>query len=165
MTFNPDIHRRRSLRLRDYDYTQSGAYLITICTKDRESLYGYVTAGQMCLNEYGRIVAKCWGGLADRYPRVTLDAFVVMHNHVHGIIALTDDNAPLVGACPRPTLVPDDPPGRAGFKPAPTKKYDLPEIVCGFKAFSSRQVNQTRETPGVPVWQRSYYERVIRNES
>ena len=165
MTFDPDKHHRRSIRLRDYDYAYPGAYFITICTKDRETLFGRVTAGQMCPNEYGRIVTKCWDGLSDHYPRVILDAFVVMPNHVHGIIALTDDNAPLVGAGLRPALVSDVPPGWADFKPAPTKEHGLPEIVRGFKAFSSRLVNKTRETPGVPVWQRSYYERVIRNES
>ena len=82
------------------------------------------------------------------YRHVALDEFVVMPNHTHGIIVLTA----LVGA---------------GFKPAPTttRRHALPEIVRGFKTFSSRRINEIRHTPGAPVWQRNYFERVIRNDN
>ena len=88
-----------------------------------------------------------WFDLPNHYAHVRLDAFVIMPNHVHGVIVLTE-----VGA---------------GLKPAPTvvaKRHGLPEIVRGFKTFSSRRINELRGTPGTPVWQRNYYEHVIRGE-
>ena len=107
--------------------------------------------GEMRLNEFGEMVKRSWDDLVSHYHRVTLDAFVVMPNHVHGIIVLDQED---VGA---------------GFNPAPTdhgftKRHGLGEIVRGFKTFSARRINQTRATPGTAVWQRNYYEHVIRNE-
>jgi len=100
----------------------------------------------MLLNEFGQIVTKCWYDLTNHYAEITLDAFIVMPNHIHCIIVINND----VGA---------------GFKPAPTdKRHGLSEIVRAFKAFSSRYINQIRNTPGIPVWQRNYYEHVIRTE-
>ena len=147
MNYDPDKHHRRSIRLRGYDYEQAGAYFTTICIHDRRSMFGEVEHEQMRLNPYGHIVTECWCDLVKHYPNVELDAFVVMPNHVHGIIVLTDDDN--VGA---------------GLKPAPTGRHGLPEIVRAFKTFSARRINQMRNTPGVPVWQRNYYEHVIRNE-
>ncbi|MGQ9928667.1 MAG: transposase, partial [Chloroflexaceae bacterium] len=96
---------RRSIRLKGYDYAQAGAYFVTICTQNRECLFGEVVNGEMRLNTYGAAVLGAWQDLPNHYPNVTLDAFVVMPNHVHGIIVLTTDDA-TVGA---------------GFKPAPTQ--------------------------------------------
>ena len=151
MRYNPDKHRRRSIRLRDYNYAQAGAYFVTICSRDRGFLFGEIMDGEMRLNVYGQLVLECWDDLVNHYRHIELDAFVVMPNHVHGIIIL-------------------NPPVGAGFKPAPTHGesapiHGLPEIVRGFKTFSSRRINQLRETAGQPVWQRSYYEHIIRNES
>jgi len=99
------------------------------------------------LNDLGKIVDKCWDDLPNHYPHIELDTFVIMPNHIHGIIMLHDD----VGA---------------GLKPAPTRKrHGLPEIVRAFKTFSSRHINQIRDTTGTPVWQRNYYEHVIRDET
>ena len=96
------------------------------------------------MNRCGDVVLSCWADIPDHYSTVTLDLFVVMPNHVHGIIILTD-----VGA---------------GLKPAPTKRNPLSEIVRAFKTFSARRINEYRNTAGSPVWQRNYYEHVIRNE-
>ncbi|GIV83933.1 MAG: hypothetical protein KatS3mg052_0940 [Candidatus Roseilinea sp.] len=140
---------RRSIRLKGYDYSQAGAYFITICTKDRACLFGEVVNGEMRLNALGQIVHGVWNNLPNHYAGVEMDAFVVMPNHVHGIVVI-------VGA---------------GFKPAPTTttaptttRHGLPEIVRQFKTFSARRINEMRGTPGVSVWQRNYYEHIIRNE-
>jgi REP element-mobilizing transposase RayT len=126
-----------------YDYTQPGAYFVTICTRDRVCLFGEVVGGQMQLNELGRLVEWTWQDLSNHVANIVLDAFVVMPNHVHGIIII-------VGA---------------GSEPAPTtKQYGLPEIVRQFKTFSALRINEQRGTPGAPVWQRNYYEHIIRTE-
>lgn len=149
--YNPDIHHRHSIRLKDYDYSKAGAYFVTACAWRRECLFGDVVDGEMKLNGYGNIVQACWDDLPYHYPRVVLDVFTMMPNHVHGVIVLND--APLVGA---------------GFNPAPTntivKRHGLSEIMRVFKTFSSRRINALRNNPGHPVWQRNYYEHVIRTE-
>ena len=142
--------RRRSIRLRHYDYSRAGAYFITVCTRNKECLLGDVVAGRMYLNEVGRLAQAAWEELPLHYSHVDLDVWTIMPNHVHGIVVLTD-----VGA---------------GFKPAPTNsdsdavRHGLPEVVRAFKTFSARHINAFRGTVGRPFWQRDYYEHVIRNE-
>ncbi len=150
MSYNSEKHHRRSIRLKGYDYSQPGAYFVTICTHQRDCLFGSVINGQMILNEYGKIVEQTWFDLVNHVGNVELDAFVVMPNHVHGIIIIID-NSDVVGA---------------GSEPAPTlrKSQPLPEIVRQFKTFSAKRINQIRRTAGVPVWQRNYYEHIIRQE-
>jgi REP element-mobilizing transposase RayT len=145
--FNPDKHHRRSIRLQEYDYSQDGAYFVTICTSDRACIFGEVIDGTMYLNDAGRIVRAAWDETPDHHPWALLDAFVLMPNHVHGIIVLDGDSL------------------RAGHRPAPTvKRSSLPDIIRAFKSFSAHKVNAARHTPGVPMWQRGYYEHIIRNE-
>ncbi len=149
MGYDANLHHRRSIRLRGYDYTQAGAYFVTLCTRDRACILGEVDNGRVNLTAFGHIVAASWQDLPSHYPFVTLDAFVVMPNHVHGIIMI-NANVP-VGA---------------GLKPAPTiaRNHALPEIVRALKTFSARRINALRQTPGTPVWQRNYYEHVVRTE-
>lgn len=149
--------QRRSIRLRHYDYAQPGAYFVTICTDKRACLLGQVVGGEMRLNSYGLVVAGCWNDLPKHYSQVELDAFAVMPNHVHGIIVLKDepiDITPTVGA---------------GLRPAPTaslpKRHGLPEIVRAFKSFSARRINELRNALGVVVWQRNYYEHIVREKA
>ncbi len=157
MTYDPDKHHRRSIRLRGYDYAQPGAYFITICIHDRQCLLGAVIDRQMHWNGFGRVVKNCWSDLSHHYAGATLDSFVVMPNHIHGIVRFGDAE----GA----SLQPGADVVGAGLKPARFKnRHGLPEVIRGFKTFSSRRINQARQTPGLPVWQRNYYERVIRNE-
>ena len=158
--------QRRSARLSGYDYTTPGAYFITICIQEKKCLLGNIIDAKIVLNQYGEIVSACWNDLPDHYINVELGEFVVMPNHVHGIIILTDANA-RVGK-----------PERAGLRPAPTigesvqnshpasikKIHGLPEIIRAFKSFSSRRINEVRNLPGVRLWQKNYYEHVIRNE-
>jgi putative transposase len=135
------IRRRRSLRLQEYDYSQAGAYFVTICVQGRECLLGEIVEGEMQLNNYGKIARDCWHDLPHHYVNIELDAFVVMSNHMHGIIVL-------VGA---------------GLRPAPTNP-PLSKIIRAFKSFSSRKINELRNTTGSPVWQRGYYEHIIRDD-
>ncbi|MGH7960730.1 MAG: transposase, partial [Candidatus Binatia bacterium] len=88
MKFDPETHHRRSARLRGYDYAQVGAYFVTVCTYRRECLFGQVEDGGMVLSQYGDLVERCWQILPRHFPGVELDAFVIMPNHVHGIISL-----------------------------------------------------------------------------
>jgi putative transposase len=145
---NLDVLRgRRSIRLKGYDYSQDGGYFVTVCAYGRECLFGQIENGQMQLNEYGEIVTDIWRNIPEHYQFVQLDEFVVMPNHIHGIIIISK-----VGA---------------GFKPAPTsevKYHGLSEIVRAIKTFSARKINILRNTIGLPVWQRNYYEHIIRDE-
>ena len=91
MPYNSDIHHRHSIRLREYDYSQAGAYFVTICTQNRECLLGEIVQGEMRLNAAGNVAADSWAWLADQYDYVELDHWVIMPNHIHGIIVITDD--------------------------------------------------------------------------
>ncbi|NIN69935.1 MAG: transposase [Anaerolineae bacterium] len=138
-------HRRRIVRLKGYDYSRPGAYYVTVCTHLRSCLLGEVAEDEMRLNDYGHIVRTCWSDLPSHHAHLRLDAFVIMPNHIHGVFVLVEDqgsNGTTVGA----------------------KRHGLPEIVRAFKTFSSRRINERRGTPGTRVWQRSYYERVVRSE-
>jgi REP element-mobilizing transposase RayT len=104
----------------------------------------------MALNEFGEIVQYTWDDLPNHIAGIELDAFVIMPNHVHGIIVITGAG-----------LEQKD---RAGLEPAPTGTRILPEIVRQLKTFSARRINKKRGTPGLPVWQRNYYEHIIRDE-
>ena len=144
MPYNPDKHHRRSIRLPGYDYRGDGMYFVTLCTHDRGQLFGNVTAGTPHLNQYGQIVADAWLWLAQQYPYVIIDAWVVMPNHFHGILVIGDDD-------------------RGGSRSAPTRK-PLGRLIGAFKTVSTKQINHLRDTSGTVVWQRNYYEHIIRNE-
>ena len=154
MTYDPEKHDRGSIRLPRFDYSSAGAYYVTICVAGRRCIFGEIVDGVMRPNENGLIVAGQWAGLPNHYPHVSLDAFVVMPNHVHGIVCLADKSQLPVGAGLKP----------ARASPSTNQRHGLPEIIRGFKTFSSRIISQLRRTPGVPVWQRNYYEHVVRGE-
>ena len=90
--YNPAIHHRRSIRLKEYDYSQAGAYFVTICTHDRQCRFGNVLDGEMVLNELGAIAREQWICLPERFHNVVFDEFVVMPNHMHGIILINESN-------------------------------------------------------------------------
>jgi putative transposase len=155
--------RRHSIRLQGYDYTQPGAYFVTICAYQRELLFGEIGNQVMRANAAGELVHACWNDMPNYYPNLDLDAFVLMPNHVHGILILRDmgvgnENVrgETVGVDLRstPTHIPTE----------SRKVRGLPEMVRAFKAFSTRRINEHRDTPGAPLWQRNYYEHVIRSE-
>lgn len=171
-------NRRRSLRLTGYDYTTAGAYFVTVCTQDRACLFGDVVAGAMCLNEAGQMVAALWEGIAGRFPGVEIDRFVVMPNHLHGIVVLPDGDATTrvatkgattkgatMGATTR--IAPTDLPiVGAPLVGAPS----LGDIVGAFKSLATNGYIAGVKTNGWPrfrgrLWQRNYYEHIIRNEA
>lgn len=180
MKFDPKIHpfdraqdkHRRSIRLKGYDYSQAGAYFVTIVSWQREMLFGEIVNEEMKLNHNGQIVRDAWFDLKNHYRHVELGAFVIMPNHVHGIIILIDDisrgGSPII----RETTSSDKtnvgelplPKGKTHPYVKPKPRHGLPEIVRAFKSFSARRINRLRKTDGIPVWQRNYYEHIIRNE-
>lgn len=156
MKYDSNIHQRKSIRLKQHNYSHAGAYFITICTHNREHLFGEIMDGKMMINQYGKIVIDCWHDLSNHYKNVSLDDFVVMPDHIHGIFIISPNNnisASSVGAGFKPALFKSKPAiisvrtdTRAGFKPAPTilwnkLNHGLPEIVRGFKTFSARRIN------------------------
>ncbi len=169
--------------MRGYDYTRAGVYYVTVCAQDRLPLFGDVVNGVMVSNAMGNIVQGCWDAIPEHMPIVVCDAFVVMPNHVHGIIVITDvaayrslggDGA--VGAANSPPLrIPatndtgEPPPPNGPNIPrrppiAIMVKNSLGHIMQTFKAAVSRQAVRDGFMPrGTPVWQRGYYERIIRD--
>lgn len=157
MIYDPLVHRRRSIRISRYDYATPGSYFITIIVEKRRCLFGEITDGAMRLNGSGRIASEEWVRTAEIRPDVTLDAFVVMPNHIHGIITIR-------GAV---ELTPGD-----VFNPRRSAvecfgipiSNSIPTIVRSFKAAATKRINLLRGAQDQPVWQRGYYEHVIRNE-
>ena len=145
--------RRRSIRLPGYDYAQAGWYFVTVCTWGKASLFGEVLDESMRLNGIGRIVKECWNDLPSHFPGVISSEFIVMPNHIHGIVEIPDNRRGT--ACRAPT-------DRERF--SHPVAGSLPTIVRSFKSAATKSINQLRATPGAPVWQRNYYEQVIRNE-
>ena len=148
---NPnDTRLRRSIRLRGFDYSQAGVYFVTIVCQGRACLFGKVADGTMRLSNTGRLVTDAWQWLETQYPYVKLDEFVVMPNHLHGLIMITDDSR------------------RGGSRTAPTgatsKRKPLGRLIGAFKTVSTKQVNRLHGRSGSPLWQRNYFEHVVRNE-
>jgi REP element-mobilizing transposase RayT len=176
MTYDPQKHHRRSIRLKGYDYAQPGAYFVTICTQNRACLFGEVVDRQMQLNDAGRMVERWWKELNRKFAHIRTDAFVVMPNHIHGIIVIEPVGADL-RVCPDDELgahhqqsgvradlrvCPDEEPGARTGAP-------LPEIVQWFKTMTTneyiRGIKQSHWTPFCGrLWQRNYYEHIIRDE-
>jgi putative transposase len=156
LKFNRDKHHRRSIRLKDYDYTNPGVYFVTICTWNRECLFGDIVNGGMQLNDFGEIVIREWRYTGDiRRTNVELDEFVIMPNHVHGILTIISGNGCRGMARHAPTV-------RQFANPV---AQSLSSIIGSFKSAVTRQINISRNHPGMPVWQRNYYEHIIRNET
>ncbi|MBI4680869.1 MAG: transposase [Nitrospirae bacterium] len=165
MKYNPEKHHRRSVRLREYEYSQAGAYFITICAKDRECLFGQIIAGKMILNEYGEIVQEYLDLIPGHFPGVELDIHIVMPNHIHGIIINNDCRGEVFS--PGVLTPVESSPGvvkpQGGKTPPLQRKPTLGNIIAYFKYQTTVKINDIRDTFN-PVWQRNYYERIIRNE-
>jgi REP element-mobilizing transposase RayT len=234
--YDPQKHHRRSIRLKDYDYSQAGAYFVTICTYNRVCLFGEIANGKMHLNEYGETVCDEWLRSSIIRPNVELDEWVVMPNHIHGIVVITRRGTsqgrgvlptdgrgvlptdgrgvlptdgrgelptdgrgvlptdgrgelptdgrgelptdgrgelPTEGRGVLPTdgrgVLPTDGRGVLQYAPTGMLKFQSPSqtigaIVRGFKSAATKRINIQRDMPGVPVWQRNYWEHIIRNE-
>ncbi|MEW5958621.1 MAG: transposase [Chloroflexota bacterium] len=153
--------QRRSIRLKDYDYSQSGAYFVTICTYRQSCLFGVVAAGQVRLNEYGRIAHTEWLKSAEIRQEIALDVFVVMPNHIHGIVWITSPDRSIGNV--RTHARKGDRPVALTPPRGPAPK-SLGAFLAGYKSAVTKQINQVRDSPGTPVWQRNYYEHIIRTE-
>ena len=148
--------QRRSLRLRNYDYSQSGAYFVTLCVQNKICLLGDISEGILNLNTCGQLTRDAWLWLARQYAYVALDEFVVMPNHLHGILIIDSRRGGSRTAF-------QDAEGRS--RTAPRKTKPLGSLIAAFKTVSAKSVNTQRFTPGAALWQRNYYEHVIRNET
>ncbi len=164
MTYNPKIHHRRSIRLQGYDYSQNGAYFITLCAQDRKSIFGKVVNGEMQLSPFGIIVRDEWLKTSEMRKNIEMDEFMVMPNHFHGIIVIDDFDSARTGTLQR---TPTRAPTKEEFG-KPTSNT-IPTIIRGFKSAVTKQINTIQINAGVynmpeRIWQKNYYEHVIRNE-
>ncbi len=160
--FDPPRYNRRSIRLKGYDYSQPGAYFVTLVAKNRVYLFGEIEHGQMRLNDIGRCAADTLTSL-QRHFSMRLDAWVIMPNHMHCILAIhctgeASDESRIIAI--RPKLMDASP-----QRPIGTNSGSLGAIIQNYKSISTRRINTLRRTPGVQVWQRNYYEHIIRDEA
>ncbi len=175
--------RRRSIRLPGWDYSTPGAYFVTICIEGRECILGEVRDGAMILSPYGQVVEEHWRRLPRFFPRIELDAFVVMPNHVHGVIVIKDaaaspehvsasDAATSAPAPSPPVALPCVSPLRCGKGVTAgdgrtvcgTQPGSLGAIVQSFKSITARRINRMCRAPGAHVWQVNYYEHIVRDQ-
>jgi len=160
--FDSQKYHRRSIRLPEYDYSQAGAYYVTIVAWHRECLFGEVVVGEMRLTGFGLVAKQQWEKLPKRFPNIELGAFVIMPNHMHAIIMIMDGRGTAGNR--------NDHAGESSRR-APTReqfqkpvKGSVPTIVRSYKSAVSYRINLMRGTKEMPVWQRNYYEHVIRDE-
>jgi putative transposase len=154
MKFDSQKHHRRSIRLKEYDYAQPGGYFVTIVTYHRDLLFGEIVDGKMILNEFGCIMDECWRAIPDHFPNLKLGTYVVMPNHVYGIIVIRENISLSVGARHVSPLQETSIP--RGFK-----RGSIGAIVASFKAAVTRRIGREHNATG--IWQRNYYEHVIRD--
>ncbi len=160
-----ELHNRRSIRLKGYDYSEQGAYFITICTHKKKCLFGKIIDGKMVLNKNGIIAHNELEKTPKLRKNIELGSFVIMPNHIHMIIIITrrgalhapttrhklDISAPLEGACNAPLRE------LGQFKP---KLQTIGSIIRGYKSSVTKQINIAQ-----PIWHRNYYEHIIRNKN
>ncbi|MBI4287427.1 MAG: transposase [Chloroflexi bacterium] len=161
---NSDIPGRRSVRLPSYDYTQPGAYFITIATQDRDPLFGRVVDGAAILGRYGEIARPCWQRIPAHFRGAHTDMFVIMPNHVHGIIVIDLGTVPIDRDAPTMSGILARLCGPVTEYFGRPTQHSLPTIVRSFKSAVTKQINELRHTASAPVWQRGYYEHVVRSD-
>jgi putative transposase len=147
MKYDPAKHHRRSIRLKGYDYSQPGWYFVTICTQHRALLFGQVLQGSMVLSVAGKMVNRIWSEIPEYYPGIEIDEFQIMPDHFHGIIHITGPSQGI----------------------SPTEQISTPQVVQRFKSLTTRLYIDGVRTQQWPtfdkrVWQRNYYEHIVRSE-
>ena len=165
MGYDPDKHRRRSIRRKGYDYPLPGAYFVTLISSGRVSLFGEIMDGELRQSDIGKLVNDCWLGITNSFTSIGLDDIVIMPNHLHGIIfihealgkgeAFADNDPSVVGAMAA---------NASPLRPRGTTLGSLGAIIQNFKSVSTRKVNKRYFEPGYKIWQKNYHERVVRNE-
>jgi REP element-mobilizing transposase RayT len=153
LKYNPEIHHRRSIRLKGPNYSETRAHFVTVCTQNRECLFGDVTEGEMRLNDAGKMINRWWKELNQKFKTIETDVFIVMPNHIHGIITI-------VGADLRVR-----PSGEGAHTGAPLRK-----IIQWFKTMTTNEyihgIKQLKWPPFAgKLWQRNYHERIVRNDN
>ena len=167
--YDPGKHRRRSTRLRGFDYARPGAYLVTLCTENRACLFGDMVKSEMRLNVVGQVVETCWRDIPNHFPHARLDAYVIMPNHIHGIIWIDNVETKNVGAESKSNVGTESKSnvGAKNFSPQPSAfrspEKTLGSIVRGFKIGVTKWVRTNTDI--YVVWQRNYYDHIIRNEA
>ena len=160
MIFDPKIHHRKSIRLKNYDYSQAGLYFITLCTQNRLHLFGEIVDDAMVLNDAGQMVWDEWYKAEKIRDEIKMHEFVVMPNHIHGIVEIT------VGANGRSPI---QSPAQSPLQSSPIKKSMQPRsigsLVGGFKSSFTTKMNHMDGTPKRQLWQRNYWEHIIRNDN
>jgi REP element-mobilizing transposase RayT len=143
---------RKSIRLKEYDYSQPGEYFVTICANDHECIFGNIIHEEMKLSSEGTIAQRCWEEIPKHFSNVQLDEYIIMPNHIHGIIILTES---MVGTRHAVSL-------REQF--AKPVIGSVPTIVRSFKSATTKRIHEIRNTPSLPVWQSRFFERIIRSD-
>ena len=182
MKYDPKVHHRRSIRLRNYDYSFPGAYFVTICASKKECIFGQVVGEQMRENECGRVVRDQWYESAKKRKEIELDAFIVMPNHLHGVLWILGPRGEHIlmnsgfshpvgpsGARPgRTPFGPTDPAGQTPFgptNPVPAMRpRSLASWAAGFKSAVTSRIRKAWHKPEATIWQEDYFERIVRNE-
>jgi putative transposase len=152
MISQSDQCHRRSIRLSGYDYSQPGAYFLTLCTQDRACLFGEIVDDEMWANDMGLIVAECWLDISNHFPNAELDKYVIMPNHIHGIVNIIRARH----AVPQPM-----PPYEQFGRPV---SGSIPTLVRSFKSAVTNSINKLRKSPRQTIWQRNYWEHIVRDE-
>lgn len=169
MVYNPEIHHRRSIRLKEFDYSNAGAYYITLCSFERNNIFGTIENGQILLNECGEIIKTEWLKTPEMRSEIELDEYVIMPNHFHGIIWIDRRGTMHRALTERALSEYEENTGTKHRAPTveqfgkPTSNT-IPTIIRGFKSSVTKQFNILRNNPGIPVWQHNYYEHVIRDD-
>jgi REP element-mobilizing transposase RayT len=156
MKFDPEKHHRRSIRLKNHNYSQPGYYFLTICTYQRQSWFGEIKNDRMYLNQIGKIVAEEWLNTPKIRSNFLLDEWVIMPNHLHGIVII-NEHILEIGKGNRDIL---------GARDAPLRQEanSISSFVAGFKSAVTKRINLLRDNRDIPIWQRNYYESIIRDE-
>jgi putative transposase len=161
MDSGPELPQRKSIRLRGYDYSLAGAYFVTICSQGNRCLLGSVAGKCVELSPAGEIVHVVWNSLPERFPRLVLDEFVIMPNHLHAVLGI-------VGAGLAPPALNAGIVAKSRASTAPTealagaRNNSLANVVGVFKSISTIRVNRLLQRKGVALWQRNYYEHIVR---
>jgi putative transposase len=156
MAVPADINFRRHTRLRGFDYRESHAYFVTICVRHRECVFSSVTDGSIVLSRRGMVARDCWVDIANHHPHIELDAFVIMPNHMHGILLF-------VGDASENSSVVATPASRPSHATGPSRG-SLGAVVGSYKAAVTRSINRLRPGAGNDLWQPNYYEHIIRDD-
>ena len=154
MEIQQEIKHRQSIRLKKYDYAQPGAYFVTVVSQKRMNIFGEIVNGEMHLNQAGKIVEQTWLEIPKHFPNINVDIFIIMPNHIHGIIQIME-NAHVGARHASPLQKPQN-----GVKP-----QSIGAIIGSFKSAVTRQLHQTRIINQENIWQRNYYEHIIRDEA